>query len=89
VQAGLGCDAGLKTWLCTTRQVAIPFGERNVFGTAALCAALLTFIRPGVVLMAIALATTAAGLVLHDADFAGVAAGFIVLSLARPAPASE
>lgn len=89
VQAGLGCDAGLTTWLCLSRRVGLAFDEHGVFGWVALGAAALTFIRPNIVLFAIALAATPFGLVLHNAGLAGLAAGLIVLSLARPAAAPE
>ncbi len=42
-----------------------------------------------ITLLAVALATTAFGLVLHNANLAGVAAALLMLSLARPAPAAE
>ena len=87
VQAGLGCDAGHQTWLCLSRKVGLALDERGVFGWVALAAALLTVIRPGVVLFAIALAAIGLGLVLHNAGFAGLAAALLVLSFARPARA--
>jgi hypothetical protein len=89
VQAGLGCDAGHQTWLCLSRKVGLALDERGVFGWVALAAALLTVIRPGVVLFAIALAAIGLGLVLHNAGFAGLAAALLVLSFARPARAPE
>jgi hypothetical protein len=55
----------------------------------ALVAALLNLIRPSVVLLAIGLAAGGFGLVLHNAGLAGLAAGLLILSLARPAPAAE
>jgi hypothetical protein len=89
VQVGLNCDTGLQTWACLSRKTGLALDERGVFGWVALGAALLTLIRPGVVLFAIALAATALGLVLHNAGFAGLAAALLVLSLARPASAAE
>jgi hypothetical protein len=89
VQVGLNCDTGLQTWVCLSRKAGLALDERGVFGWVALGAAALTLIRPGVVLFAIALATTALGLVLHNAGFAGLAAALLVLSLARPASAAE
>jgi hypothetical protein len=89
VQVGLGCDSGLQTWTCLSRKVGLALDERGVLGWVALGAALLNLIRPGVVLFAVALAATALGLVLHNAGLAGLAAGLLVLSLARPASAPE
>ena len=37
----------------------------------------------------VALAAAAFGIVLHNADLAALAAGLLILSLARPAPATE
>jgi hypothetical protein len=85
----LACQAGLGTWLCMTCRTVIVLYNYSVFGGIALAAALLNLLRPSFVLMALALATAAFGLVLHNADLAGLAAGVLVLSLARPAPAPE
>jgi hypothetical protein len=60
-----------------------------VFGWVALAAALLNLVRPSIALIWVALAATAFGLVLHNADLAGLAAALLILSLARPAPAPE
>jgi hypothetical protein len=85
----LACQAGLDTWLCTTFRLVIVLFNHSVFGWLALVAALLNLIRPSVVLLAIGLAAGGFGLVLHNAGLAGLAAGFLILSLARPAPAAE
>ena|SRR5579872_4501643 len=85
----LACQAGLNTWLCWAfRQVSVlyPF---QVFGGVALAAALLNLVRPSIVLMTVALAAGGFGIVLHNADLAALAAGVLILSLARPAPAPE
>src|SRR5579871_3593937 len=65
-QVGLACDAGLKTWLCLSRTVTTALFENEVFGWVGLGAAVLTLIRPGVVLFTIALAASAFGIVLHN-----------------------
>jgi hypothetical protein len=85
----LACQAGLDTWLCTTFRLVIVLFNHSVFGWLALVAALLNLIRPSVVLLAIGLAAGGFGLVLHNAGLAGLAAGLLILSLARPAPAAE
>jgi hypothetical protein len=51
--------------------------------------AALNFIRPHLFLFSIALAFAAFGVVLHNAVPAGLAAGLLVLSLARPQAAAE
>ena len=89
VPAGLVCDAGQQTWLCLSRRIAGTLDNNGAFGWIALVVAIAAFIRPGVALLSITLATTALGLVMHNAGLAGIAGGFIVLSFARPAPAPE
>ena len=83
----LACRAGLDTWLCSSFRVAIVFYEHQIFGVVALAAALLNLIRPTLVLVAVALAASSFGLVLHNADLSALAAAGLILSLARPAPA--
>src|SRR5216684_1786181 len=85
----LACQAGLDTWLCATFRLVIVLYNHSVFGWLALGAALLNLLRPSILLVALALAATAFGLVLHNANLAGVAAALLMLSLARPAPAAE
>lgn len=88
-QVSLACQAGLKTWLCATFRLVIVLYEHSVFGWMALGVALLNLVRPSIVLVALALAAAAFGLVLHNANLAGMAAALLILSLARPAPAAE
>jgi hypothetical protein len=88
-QVSLACQGGLSSWLCTTFRLAIVLYNHSVFGWVALAAALLNLVRPSIALILVALAATAFGLVLHNADLAGLAAALLILSLARPAPAQE
>jgi hypothetical protein len=85
----LACRNGLDTWLCTSVRLAIPLSNHAVFGWLALAAALLNFVRPSIVLVTVAIAAAGFGLVLHNADLAGLAAALLIFSLARPAPAAE
>ena len=85
----LACQGGLKTWLCATFRLSIALYDHSVFGWVALAAALLNLIRPSIVLVFVALAAAAFGLVLHNASLAGLAVAFLLLSLARPAPAAD
>jgi len=85
----LACQAGLNTWLCGTFRLAMVLYKHEVFGAAALAVALLNLLRPSIVLMALAIVLSAFGLVLHNADLAGLAAALVIFSLARPAPAPE
>lgn len=83
----LACQAGLQTWLCTTFRVSIVLFNYNVFGWAALGAALLNLWRPSVLWTSLALVAAGFGVVLHNADLSALAAGVLILSLARPASA--
>jgi len=85
----LACTAGLRTWLCDTFRLAIVLFNYNVFGAVALIAALLNLIRPSIVLVAVTLAAGGFGIVLHNAGLSALAAGLLIMSLARPAPAAE
>src|SRR5438309_11642624 len=85
----LACQAGLDTWLCTTFRLAIVLYNHSVFGWLALGAALLNLVRPSIVLTSVALAAAGFGLVLHNPDLSGLAVAVLILSLARPAPATE
>ena len=83
----LVCQAGLDTWLCTTFRLTIVLFTYQVFGGIALAAAVLNLLRPSLALVALALAAAGFGVVLHNADLSALAAGVLILSLARPAPA--
>jgi hypothetical protein len=84
----LACQGGLQSWLCSAFRLSIWLYSHAVFGWVALAAAVLNLLQPSLVLVSIALAAAAFGLVLHNADLAGLAAALLILSLARPAPAT-
>jgi hypothetical protein len=86
---GQMCDAGMKTWLCTSRTVATGLFNHQVFGWVGLGAAVLTFLHPTLLLFAIAIAATSFGLVLYNTALAGLAAAILILCLARPAREPE
>src|SRR6516162_9939730 len=85
----LACQAGLQTWLCATFRLVIALFNYGAFGWLAFAAALLNLVRPSILLLAIGVAASGFGLVLHNAGLAGLAAALLILSLARPAPAAE
>jgi hypothetical protein len=85
----LACQAGLKTWLCTSWHLSVVLFRNEVFGLLALAIALLNFLRPSLVLVALTLAVAGFGVVLHNVDLSALAVGLLILSLARPAPAPE
>ena len=86
---GLACQAGLNTWLCSTRQITIMLFTYSVFGWFALTVAALNLLRPSLVLFAVALAAACCGVVLYNVGLSALAAGLLVLSLARRAPEPE
>jgi hypothetical protein len=83
---GLACAAGLDTWLCFSRRIATAMFTNSVFGIAALLIAALNLLRPSLVLFAAALAAACFGVVLYNVGLSSLAAGLLVLSLARRAP---
>jgi hypothetical protein len=78
-----------QTWLCSAFRISILFFNHNVFGWVALGAALINLWRPSILLSCFALAAAGFGIVLHNADLSALAAGILILSLARPASASR
>jgi len=86
---GLACAAGLDTWLCSSRATVTVLFKHSVFGWAALAAALVNLLRPSLVVFAVALALSCLGIVLYNIQLASLAAGVLVLSFARRAPAPE
>jgi hypothetical protein len=85
----LACQAGLQSWLCTTVRLVTVLSNHGVFGWLALAAAALHLLRPSLLLMSIAMAAAGFGLVLQNTDVSGLAAALLLLSLARPAPATD
>lgn len=83
---GLACGAGLDTWLCFSRGIVIALFQHSAFGIAALIVAALNLLRPSLVLFAVALAAVCLGVVLYNVGLSAIAAGLLVLSLARRAP---
>ena len=79
----------LETWLCLSRKVATWLFNHYAFGATALAIAALNLIRPSLVLFALALAASGLGIVLYNAGTAALAVALLILSLARPAPATE
>ena len=86
---GLACPAGLNTGLCFARKVAIALFTNSVFGWTALAASGLNFIRPSPILFGVALTAAGFGIVLYNVGLSALAAGLLILSLARPAPETE
>src|SRR6476659_5716858 len=70
---GLACEAGLDTWLCLGRRVAIALFTHSVFGIAALILAALNLCRPSLILFALALAAAGFGIVLYNVALSAIA----------------
>lgn len=85
---GLACEAGLATTLCAMRGVMIALFHYNAFGWAALAAALVHLWRPNVWVFGVALVAGGLGVVLYDTGAAALAWALLIVSFARPAPAS-
>ena len=83
---GLACAAGLNTWLCFSRRIAIALFENSAFGWTALIVAALNLLRPSFVLFAVALAIACFGVVLYNIALSALAFGLLLLSFARRAP---
>jgi hypothetical protein len=47
---GLACGAGLDTWLCFSRRIAIAMFGNSVFGIGAVTVGLVNLLRPSLVL---------------------------------------
>jgi len=86
---GLSCTARSDTWFCASRQALVTLFVHSVFGWAALAIAAFNLCRPSSALFALALAASCLGLVLYNVGLSALAAGLLVLSLARPAPATD
>jgi hypothetical protein len=86
---GLACAAGLDTWLCASRRIIVTMHQYAVFGIAALIIATINLLRPSLLLFAAALALACLGVVLFNIVLSALAAGLLILSLARRAPESD
>jgi len=86
---GLACEAGLDSSFCLLRKLAIALYEHSIFGIVALGVALINLLRPSVALFVFALVFAGLGIVLYNVALSGLAAAILILSFARPAPASE
>jgi hypothetical protein len=86
---GLACEAGLNSSFCMIRKLTIALYQHSVFGIVALGVALVNLLRPSVPLFALALVFAGLGIVLYNVALSGLAAAVLILSFARPAPASE
>lgn len=82
------CAAGLPRAICSLRRIMIELGEMQFFGGLALVASVVQFVRPRVAAFATGLVAAVFGLNLANTELAALAAGILVISLARPARTS-
>ena len=85
----LACEMGLRTWLCFTRKIFLALFQNGIFGIVALAAAVINLIRPSMAPLIVALIAGGFGIVLYNVETSALAAGLLILSLARPAPSTE
>ena len=85
---GLACEAGLSSTVCLMRRVVIWLFTYNVFGAVALTAAALHLLRPHVLVFGLALVAGGIGVVLYNNALSGLAWALLIVSFARPAPAT-
>jgi hypothetical protein len=80
---GLACEAGEDSFTCTIRLAVILLFVRNMFGWAALIAAVVQLWRPNTVTFGVSLISIAFGIVLYNTRLSALAIALLVLSLAR------
>jgi hypothetical protein len=85
----LACEMGLRTWLCLTRKIFLALFQNGAFGVVALAAAVVNLVRPSMAPLIVALIAGGFGIVLYNVETSALAAGLLILSLARPAPSTE
>ena len=83
---GLACEGGLHSWTCELRWAATTLFNNSIFGYVAMITAVLNLIHPSIVLMTLGLFAGGLGVVLYNVALSALAAGLLILSLARPAP---
>jgi len=80
---GLAC-VGMETAMCESRAVVIRMFGWSVFGVSALILAVVQFIRPSVPVFILGVMAAGIGVVMYNNNLASLAAGLLVISLARP-----
>jgi hypothetical protein len=83
---GFACEAGEESLTCKFRLGVIVLFLYGVFGWVALISAAVQLWRPNVVVFGTGIVFALLGLVLYNTRASALAAGLLVLSLARPSP---
>ncbi|QRG05135.1 hypothetical protein EZH22_18655 [Xanthobacter dioxanivorans] len=84
----LACEAGLESVACYGRAAVLALSLWNVFGAVALAVALIQLLAPGLATFAVGLVFSAFALVFHNEIAGALAAMMLILSFARPGPAT-
>lgn len=84
----LACEAGLDSAGCYTRAAVLALTLWNVFGAVALAVALIQFAAPGLATFAVGVVFAGFALVFHNEVAGALAAMLLILSFARPGPAT-
>lgn len=85
---GLACEAGLESAQCYGRAAIIALYLWNVFGAAALISAAVQFAKPSLAAFAVGLVFCGLALVFQNEIAGGLGAMLLILSFARPGPAT-
>jgi hypothetical protein len=85
----LACAAGLPRASCILRRAVVDFHEMELFGGAALVAAIAHFVNPRLIAFAIAMCAAILGLLLANNELSAIAIGVLVVSFARPVRHSQ
>ena len=82
------CLAGLPRAGCLLRLIVIESYTMQLFGGAALVAAVAHFVRPRIATLSAALVAAVLGLILYNTELSALAVGVAVMGFVRPARAS-
>lgn len=84
----LACEAGLESAGCYGRAAVLALSLWNVFGAVALVVALIQLIAPGLATFSVGMVFAGFALVFHNEVAGALAAMMLILSFARPGPAT-
>ena len=84
----LACEAGLESAGCYGRAAVLALSAWNVFGGVALVVALIQLLAPGLATFSVGMVFASFALVFHNEVAVALAAMMLILSFARPGPAT-
>lgn len=89
LELAAACEAGQPHAVCVLRRIGLEFQELQLFAGAAIATAAYHFFRPSLSVFAAALVASLLGLAMGNASVSAFAVALLVMSFARPAPASS